>query len=443
MLYELLCGQVPFQGDSEWEVLKKHESEPPSIPPHLTAREAAIVQRCLQKDPAARFASVQDLIAAFGAPTSAGAAAWTDTGKAAATVPPPPVPPPPASDAPPPPPPPLPGAEDPYAGLTRASKEAMRHAGTIAHKAAREAGRIAREAAAKVRESIEEHRRKRRRDRFGFGGRKAEPAADGMPPLPAAHAGAPVARRSRRQWPVFLAVMAFLVVFPALLFLMMAGTRVVRTGFTTYESAAATVAEPGVPSRHAGVVVSYRVPSRWNDLVSTSEPRWAAVVQQDRDLARELLLMHIERLREGVLQDLASGPEVAALPTFTARGCEDTTRTEIDQALAKIAERANLTAAEQRRIQALGPVPLAVAAERIAAIDWADPAAAKRGRRLHEWLVEVTACRDLELADPDIVGSEAAAVANQRVGPLWAWFVNEFGYNARTWDAYRDLLRVR
>jgi hypothetical protein len=66
MLYELLCGQVPFQGDSEWEVLKKHESEPPSIPPHLTAREAAIVQRCLQKDPAARFASVHDLIAAFG-----------------------------------------------------------------------------------------------------------------------------------------------------------------------------------------------------------------------------------------------------------------------------------------------------------------------------------------------------------------------------------------
>jgi hypothetical protein len=75
MLYELLCGAVPFTGDSEWEVLKKHETQRPEMPAHLSAREQAILQRCLQKDPGARYQSVHDLIAAFGAPASAGDAA--------------------------------------------------------------------------------------------------------------------------------------------------------------------------------------------------------------------------------------------------------------------------------------------------------------------------------------------------------------------------------
>ena len=39
MLFEVLSGRAPFQGDSEWEVLKKHESEavvfPDSIPPAI------------------------------------------------------------------------------------------------------------------------------------------------------------------------------------------------------------------------------------------------------------------------------------------------------------------------------------------------------------------------------------------------------------------------
>ncbi|HZN39631.1 MAG TPA: serine/threonine-protein kinase [Planctomycetota bacterium] len=66
MLYELLCGRVPFTGDSEWEVLRKHETEAPVLPAHLSALERAVLQRCLQKDPAARYQSVHDLIAAFG-----------------------------------------------------------------------------------------------------------------------------------------------------------------------------------------------------------------------------------------------------------------------------------------------------------------------------------------------------------------------------------------
>ena len=73
LLYEILCGRVPFAGDSEWEVLKKHELQPPELPAHLGPRERAVLQRCLQKDPDARYQSVHDVLAAFGAPEDPGA----------------------------------------------------------------------------------------------------------------------------------------------------------------------------------------------------------------------------------------------------------------------------------------------------------------------------------------------------------------------------------
>ncbi|MBL9075926.1 MAG: hypothetical protein JNL08_00400, partial [Planctomycetes bacterium] len=103
---ELLCGKVPFTGDSEWEVLKAHETRQPEWPPHLTAVERAVLQRCLQKDPAARFQSVHDIVAAFGAQTGTAIGTGTGTGIGAAPRPggPPPLPavPPPPFDAPPP-----------------------------------------------------------------------------------------------------------------------------------------------------------------------------------------------------------------------------------------------------------------------------------------------------------------------------------------------------
>ena len=73
VLYELLCSSVPFRGDSEWEVLRKHESEAPSLPGHLSAVERSVLQRCLQKDPAARFQSVHDVIAVLCAHGEPGA----------------------------------------------------------------------------------------------------------------------------------------------------------------------------------------------------------------------------------------------------------------------------------------------------------------------------------------------------------------------------------
>jgi serine/threonine protein kinase len=72
LLYECLYGDVPFRGDSEWEVLKKHEVATPEFPPHASAADRAIVLRCLQKRPEDRFASVAELLRALQAPVALG-----------------------------------------------------------------------------------------------------------------------------------------------------------------------------------------------------------------------------------------------------------------------------------------------------------------------------------------------------------------------------------
>ncbi|MBK8096678.1 MAG: serine/threonine protein kinase [Planctomycetes bacterium] len=72
LLYECLCGDVPFKGDSEWEVLRKHETEMPSFPDHLSAADRAILLRCLAKDPMQRYPSVADLLRALQAPVALG-----------------------------------------------------------------------------------------------------------------------------------------------------------------------------------------------------------------------------------------------------------------------------------------------------------------------------------------------------------------------------------
>ncbi|MBL8737637.1 MAG: serine/threonine protein kinase [Planctomycetes bacterium] len=72
ILYECLYGDVPFRGDSEWEVLRKHEQATPEFPPHASERDRAVILRCLQKQPEARFASVTELLRALEAPVGLG-----------------------------------------------------------------------------------------------------------------------------------------------------------------------------------------------------------------------------------------------------------------------------------------------------------------------------------------------------------------------------------
>ena len=72
ILFECLYGDVPFRGDSEWEVLRKHEVAAPPFPANCLPGDRAIVERCLQKNPADRYAAVADLLRALQAPGALG-----------------------------------------------------------------------------------------------------------------------------------------------------------------------------------------------------------------------------------------------------------------------------------------------------------------------------------------------------------------------------------
>jgi serine/threonine-protein kinase len=108
ILYECLYGDVPFRGDSEWEVLRKHEVATPEFPPHSLPEDRAIVLRCLAKRPEDRFASVGDLLRALQAPVALGESLLLGASPRPAAMPP-------AADrAVPPPPPPRDTADSPY-----------------------------------------------------------------------------------------------------------------------------------------------------------------------------------------------------------------------------------------------------------------------------------------------------------------------------------------
>jgi hypothetical protein len=72
ILYEMLTGHVPFEGESVGEVLMKHLTADPDLS-QLDEPFRTIVARSLAKDPAQRYASVEEMIAALPAlPARAG-----------------------------------------------------------------------------------------------------------------------------------------------------------------------------------------------------------------------------------------------------------------------------------------------------------------------------------------------------------------------------------
>lgn len=65
LIFEMLTGRVPFEGDNQIEIMCKHVSTPPpdvtaSAPWAATAFDS-IVAKCLSKEPAQRYASVTEL----------------------------------------------------------------------------------------------------------------------------------------------------------------------------------------------------------------------------------------------------------------------------------------------------------------------------------------------------------------------------------------------
>jgi eukaryotic-like serine/threonine-protein kinase len=77
VLYELFTGTLPFEGDSPLAVVLKHVQETPPSPqarnPKLDPKVSAIILKCMQKDPAARYQSVNDLYEALTRVTAAAA----------------------------------------------------------------------------------------------------------------------------------------------------------------------------------------------------------------------------------------------------------------------------------------------------------------------------------------------------------------------------------
>ena len=75
ILYEMLTGRVPFEGESVGEVLMKHLTAKPDVS-MLPEPYLSVVARALEKDPAKRFSSVSDMLAAL--PVSGEAAVGSD-----------------------------------------------------------------------------------------------------------------------------------------------------------------------------------------------------------------------------------------------------------------------------------------------------------------------------------------------------------------------------
>jgi serine/threonine-protein kinase len=78
VLYEMFTGTPPFEGDSPLAVVLKHVNDPPPLPqlknPRIDPKIAAIIMKCIEKDPRARFQTVGELYEALARVTAQHAA---------------------------------------------------------------------------------------------------------------------------------------------------------------------------------------------------------------------------------------------------------------------------------------------------------------------------------------------------------------------------------
>ena len=69
VLYEVFTGSLPFEGDSPLAVVLKHVQEKPPAPqtvnPRIDLKIAAIILKCMEKDPAMRYQTVNELYEAL------------------------------------------------------------------------------------------------------------------------------------------------------------------------------------------------------------------------------------------------------------------------------------------------------------------------------------------------------------------------------------------
>jgi serine/threonine protein kinase len=66
ILYEMLCGRTPFEGENVFAIMNQHVSQdPPSVltyNPNLSPELETVVMRAIRRDPQKRYQSMQDLL---------------------------------------------------------------------------------------------------------------------------------------------------------------------------------------------------------------------------------------------------------------------------------------------------------------------------------------------------------------------------------------------
>ncbi|MFT4513887.1 MAG: serine/threonine protein kinase [Planctomycetota bacterium] len=471
MLYELLCGKVPFAGDSEWEVLRKHETAEPELPVFLTATERAILQRCLQKQPEDRFESVQDLILAFGAPTSAAAAVWNDVREGTRATP--PLPPRSASAPPPPPPHGVDSDGHPYKEMADASKKAFKHANEVARDAMRGAQKTARNAmrgasvsaraAAKHahekwhdswqrtrefsvrrwRSVTQLYRQKKGADREAA--RRVATAIATPGALPPRKGPGLLRRAAWVAGALTLLVLTLLAVWVAVL--VPSGARYSSARHINDRAVPSPRTSSGarvVSAPRADSVLSRQqtfdraiVPESFDSLVSRDEPAWSRIRSQDARAAKRLLLEHIKRLRRSVPMSPKQRVK-RVLPLFERRDQHPQEQSLRDQ-IGVLGQMKSYESNLARNIVSKGPVALALVAEAMTKLDYDSRSDIIAAGRMHRLLVDATACRDLEFVTSG--NPEKVREANQALGHLWQWFVNEFAHSEHCWYAYQKLVK--
>ena len=445
MLYELLCGKVPFTGDSEWAVLKAHETAEPEWPAHLTPVERAVLQRCLQKDPAARYQSVHEVIAAFGAAAGVGAAAWSDVRAGAPAAGPTTPPPLPATL----PPPFRPGATP----AERVAEDAVRQARRFAQNAVDGARKATRGTTAAVRSTMQElrrrdvdratrHRRAMAKLREHVRWRRRRPER-------------PAGPRQRSSWAAALAVVGGLTMALGVLgFLFLLAAAPVDVALSPQASVASAPSPALAPSPtrikidgsgaralfgpDTSLFTTASWPTTFQDLATTGEPPWVALARRDGAAAAAAIERRIDELRRRVPFEPEGRAEVRRWPEFSStRPLPQPMVAELVELVRGVLRSPDVDDALVERTIDIGPLALAALAQQLDAIAFVDHGAIEEARRLHATLERATGCREIEFVGEGHI-DDIAPLARP-LGKLWLWFVHEFARNDRAWRTYRSL----
>jgi hypothetical protein len=215
-----------------------------------------------------------------------------------------------------------------------------------------------------------------------------------------------------------------------------------RSVRTDYSSIGATVGV-AMPIDRQPTFHSFRIPAGFEDVVSTVEPQWVALAQQDAHRARAELVRHIERLRQRAPLDVRTRSRASELPEFSALSFDPGRYQSLQAEIERFLATADYDDDQARLLLQYGPPALALAAERLRSVAWSERTEVERAERLHRWLCDSTGCRDLEFEVDGHLSPGELAFRNRQIGELWTWFVNEFAHTERTWEAFRSLMPPR